>query len=101
MKFTIRVARAATLSFALSAFVPTVTSAAIVEEVFQVPVTVNDAYGRPVSHDVVTTVVRDTANRHAPLLILSHGRGPERETMPRVRYPSNDARPLAHARSRG
>jgi dienelactone hydrolase len=87
MKFAIRAARVASLSFVASFFAPTVASADVVEEVFKVPVTVDGASGRPVSRDVVTTVVRDTANRYAPLLILSHGRSAGLETMPRVRYP--------------
>ena len=62
-------------------------SAAVVEEVVKVPVSIVDVAGRSVDRDMVVTVVRETTRERAPILILSHGRGPERETMPRARFP--------------
>jgi predicted dienelactone hydrolase len=35
----------------------------------------------------VVTVLRDTSLGHAPILVLSHGRGPDRLTMGRARFP--------------
>jgi dienelactone hydrolase len=59
----------------------------IIEDVASVPVTVRDTYGDEVSRDVVVTVLHDPANGRAPLLVLSHGRGDDRTTMGRSRFP--------------
>ncbi len=61
--------------------------AAVVEEVAKVPVAIRDAAGRPVERDLVVTILRDDDRPRAPLLVLSHGRGPDRETMGRARFP--------------
>jgi predicted acyl esterase len=63
------------------------TRADVVEEVVKVPVSVRDVSGWQVSQDIVVTILRDRAIARAPLLILSHGRGPDRETMPRASFP--------------
>lgn len=83
MKRAVAVARRAMLA----AVVPIVANATIVEEVATVPVAIRDANDRPVAHDIVVTIVRDDARPRAPLLVLSHGRGPERESMGRARFP--------------
>ena len=61
--------------------------ARIVEEVVRIPVAVTDAYDRPVRHDVVVTILRDSTRDRSPILVLSHGRGPDRLTMGRARFP--------------
>ena len=60
--------------------------AGIVEEVVRIPVSVTDASDRPVRQDVVVTILRDTSRDRSPILVLSHGRGPERLTMGRARF---------------
>jgi dienelactone hydrolase len=77
----------AALLAALLVIVAWVAQAAPVEDVASVPVAVRDASGRDVGRDLVVTVLHDPANGRAPLLVLSHGRGPNRESMPRVRFP--------------
>ena len=79
------ITRSAIVTVAL--FATSATPAAIVEETFKVPVSVTDAFDHPVSHDVVVTILRDTARDHAPIVILGHGRGPDRLTMGRARFP--------------
>ena len=59
----------------------TAARAAVVEETTRVPVSVVAADGRRVEHDVVVTILRADDRPRAPLLVLSHGRGPDRETM--------------------
>lgn len=71
-------------------------SAEVVEEVYKVPVAVTDAFDGPVSHDVVVTVLRETACAHAPILIIGHGRGPDRLTMGRARFPLAARNPPGH-----
>jgi dienelactone hydrolase len=66
---------------------PAFASARVVEEVYQVPVSVIDAFDQRVSHELVVTILRETTVEHAPILVLSHGRGPDRVTMPRARFP--------------
>lgn len=79
-----RAAAAATLTLLLAT---PQAPAAIVEEIQRVPVSVSDAFGKPVVQDVVVTVLRETERERSPILILSHGRGPERTTMGRARFP--------------
>ncbi len=97
MRVPLRCIAAATAAAALTGVVAIVAvatilvaptaRAAIVEEVHRVPVAVTDATEQPVRHDVVVTLLRDTARERSPILVLSHGRGPERTTMGRARFP--------------
>jgi hypothetical protein len=55
-------------------------SAKLVQQVIKVPVTVNDAWGKEVSREVVVTVfVEDSTPTPRPILIINHGRAPESE----------------------
>ena len=55
-------------------------SAKLIQQVIKVPVTVNDAWGKEVSREVVVTVfVEDGTPRPRPILIINHGRAPESE----------------------
>lgn len=75
----------------LAALASCPATAAIVEEVYRLPVSVVDAFDQPVSRDMLVTVLRDTSVEHAPILILSHGRGTSaasREAMGRARFPA-------------
>jgi len=60
------------------------------EEQIDLPVKVNDAYGKAVEQTIKVTVFHDDANpRPAPVLVLSHGRAPDAEGragMNRARY---------------
>jgi dienelactone hydrolase len=80
-----RIACALLLSLALRPAV-----AGLQEQVIEVPVAVEDAYGKPVSRAITVTVFSDDANpAPAPLLVLNHGRAPEdiaRLAMGRARY---------------
>ena len=76
-----------TLVLVLQVVCVPVASAAVVEEVHRVQVSVTDADDRPVVQDVVVTVLRDSERARSPLLVLSHGRGPDRLTMGRARFP--------------
>jgi hypothetical protein len=58
-------------------------SAKLVQQVIKVPVTVNDAWGKEVSREVVVTVfVEDSTPTPRPILIINHGRAPESENAP-------------------
>lgn len=48
----------------------------IIEEVVKVPVTVQNIYGKSVTHDLVVTVVRDANRNKSPYIIINHGRAP-------------------------
>ena len=81
---------AGALSALLLAAVVGPTDAAIVEEVYRLPIAVHDAFDRPVAHDMVVTVVRDDARPRSPILLLNHGRSgedAERVAMGRARFP--------------
>jgi dienelactone hydrolase len=52
----------------------TAVDAALVEEVFEVPVTVKTIYGRVYTHTVQVTSWRDDSREKAPFVILNHGR---------------------------
>jgi dienelactone hydrolase len=60
------------------------------EQVIEVPVSVEDASGKPVRRAITVTVFSDDANpAPAPVLVLNHGRAPDeaaRAAMGRVRY---------------
>lgn len=60
------------------------------EQVIEVPVTVQDMYGRPVAHPVTVTVFADERNpQPAPLLVINHGRAPDandRAAIGRAKY---------------
>jgi len=77
------------LTFALVA-VLLPAQARIVEEQFDLPVTVHDAYGKEIAQAIRVTVFRDDATRAPqPLAIINHGRAPEaasRAEMGRARY---------------
>jgi dienelactone hydrolase len=66
-------------------------SAALVEEVIDVPVSVKTIFGRQVNQTIKVTVFRDDARAKAPYLVLNHGRPPSDEDvmkMKRQRYPN-------------
>jgi dienelactone hydrolase len=66
--------------------------AAIVEEVFEVPVTVRTIYDQTHTHTIKVTSWRDDSAAKAPFLILNHGRPASAEAfakMGRQRYPDN------------
>ena len=64
--------------------------AKLIEEQFDLPVKVTDAYGKAIERAIKVTVFSDDANpRPAPVLVLNHGRAPEAEKrlqMGRARY---------------
>jgi dienelactone hydrolase len=67
------------------------TSAAVVEEVIEVPVTVKTMFGKEASQTIQVTVFRDDARKKAPYLVLNHGRPPKDADivqMKRQRYPN-------------
>lgn len=74
----------ALLAFALGA------QAALVEEQMDLPVRVNDAFGKVIEQTIKVTVFSDDANpRPAPVLVFSHGRAPDaqgRQALGRARY---------------
>ena len=66
--------------------------AAVVESVFEVPVTVRTIYDRPYTHTIHVTSWRDDSRDKAPFLILNHGRpatAARFATMGRQRYVEN------------
>lgn len=74
-------------------------SAKVIEESFDLPVTVTDAYGKAIAQPIKVTVFRDDAPAPAPrpLLVLNHGRAVDpvdRAGMGRVRF-SDTSRWLA------
>lgn len=64
--------------------------ARVAEEVLEVPVTVQDMYGRSTTQSVTVTVFSDEANpRPAPVLVFNHGRAPDaggRASFGRAKY---------------
>lgn len=66
--------------------------ARVVEEEFELPVQVQDAYGKTVAQPIRVTVFRDDEARGPrPLAVINHGRAPEavkRAEMGRSRYPA-------------
>jgi dienelactone hydrolase len=64
--------------------------ARMLEEQIDLPVTVNDAYGKRIEHTIKVTVFSDDANpRPAPVLVLNHGRAADpldRVKLGRARY---------------
>jgi dienelactone hydrolase len=72
--------------------VPSLSLAAVVEEVIEVPVSVKTIYGREVNQPIKVTVFRDDKRENAPYLVLNHGR-PATEAdfakMKRQRYSEN------------
>lgn len=63
----------------------------MVEEQFDLPVRVTDAFGKKIAHDVHVTVFRDdAAGAPRPVAVVDHGRSAEaqeRVTMGRARFP--------------
>lgn len=53
---------------------PVSSSATVVEEVIEVPVSVRTIHGQDVSQPIKVTVFRDDAREKAPYLVLNHGR---------------------------
>ena len=52
--------------------------AKLVQDIFKVPVTVKDAYGKEISQDIVVTVfVEDSTPQPRPIMVIGHGRAPE------------------------
>lgn len=84
--------KAATLRLiALAALLAAAAAQArLVEEHFDLPVKVKDAYGKEIAQAIKVTVFSDDANpKPAPVLILNHGRAAEAEaraSMGRARY---------------
>lgn len=81
-------ARAAVLSLALLLVLP--AAAHVVEEQFDLPVTVRDRFGKEVSQPIKVTLWRDDANpAPAPVVVINHGRAPDaqgRAQLGRARY---------------
>lgn len=51
-----------------------------VQEIIKLPVTVKDAWGKEISHEIVVTVfVEDTTPTPRPIMVINHGRAPESE----------------------
>ena len=66
--------------------------AALVEQVFEVPVTVKSIYDQVYTHNIQVTSWRDDSREKAPFLILNHGRPATAANfakMGRQRYPEN------------
>lgn len=63
-----------------------------VEEILEIPVSVENAYGKTVSQSIKITVFRDDEREKSPFLVLSHGRPAkpaEFAAMGRIRYTAN------------
>jgi dienelactone hydrolase len=78
----------------LFVFLPYSVHAALLEDVFGLPVTVKDATGNAHEQTVIVTVFRDDARAKAPFLILNHGRAGDpggRAALGRARYSDNAA----------
>jgi dienelactone hydrolase len=79
------------LLVALGCSVPHST-AAVVEDEIELPVTVKTIYNQEVAHRIVVTMWRDDSRERAPFLVLNHGRPGNAAAvaaMPRQRYPAN------------
>jgi dienelactone hydrolase len=67
------------------------TQARMIEEQLDIPVKVQDAYGKTIAQTIKVTVFADPANpQPAPVLLLNHGRAAEpadRAALGRARYP--------------
>lgn len=78
------------LAAALALLLAAGTRAALIEEQFELPVRVDDAYGKPVAQSIRVTVFRDdAATVPQPLALINHGRAPlaeHRADMGRARY---------------
>jgi dienelactone hydrolase len=76
----------------LALCVPSLSLAAVVEEVIEVPVSVKTIYGQEANQPIKVTVFRDDKRESAPYLVLNHGR-PATEAdfakMKRQRYSEN------------
>jgi len=87
---TLRILLAALLWISL---LPGVVRAALVEEVVRLPVTVQDAAGVPVSHEMIVTIFRDDARLPPhPVAVIGHGRAARAEgraALGRARYEAN------------
>jgi dienelactone hydrolase len=67
------------------------TSAAVIEEVIEVPVSVRTMFGREARQTIKVTVFRDDQRQKAPYLVLNHGRPPKDADivlMKRQRFPN-------------
>lgn len=62
------------LLLVLALAIPSLSLAAIVEEVLDVPVSVKTMYGQEVNQAIKVTVFRDDQREKAPYLVLNHGR---------------------------
>lgn len=67
-----RVAGALTLLCAL--FLSASAAAAVVEEIFELPIEVKDIYGRAHQQSFTVTMFRDDARAKSPFMIINHGR---------------------------
>ena len=67
------------------------TTATVIEEVIEVPVSVRNMYGQEVSQRIKVTVFRDDQRMNAPYLVLNHGRPANGNLagMQRQRYSEN------------
>jgi hypothetical protein len=62
------------LLLVLALAIPSLSLAAIVEEVLDVPVSVKTMYGQEVNQAIKVTIFRDDQREKAPYLVLNHGR---------------------------
>jgi len=60
------------------------SAAFVVEEIVELPVTVRDFYGKPVSQSFKVTVFYDNAAPRAPYAIINHGRAVKKEDRAKV-----------------
>jgi len=76
----------------LTLCLPSLSLAAVIEEVIEVPVSVKTIYGQEVNQSIKVTVFREDTREKAPYLVLNHGRPPTAAgfaNMKRVRYSEN------------
>lgn len=74
-----------------AAFAIPPAAAAVVEEIFELPVEVKDIYGRAHRQAFTVTVFRDDARAKSPFMVISHGRANRdgRARLGRARYTAN------------
>ena len=80
------------IALLLACALPLCARAAVVEEVFELPVEVRDIYARPHKLPITVTVFRDTGRAKSPFLVLNHGRAGTalgRSQLGRARYTDN------------
>lgn len=76
----------------LTLCLPSLSLAAVIEEVIEVPVSVKTIYGQEASQSIKVTVFREDTREKAPYLVLNHGRpatAADFASMKRQRYSEN------------